>query len=142
MAAVKILFGIIHLTLSLSAVEAFAVERNKKSSFHADRRLAIAQIASTEALALPTLSILVSHPGAAIARAPGSTDANEAVIQIRDGAKDLRKLMSEWNMYTRVDAEGRASSTDGARRILGGIAPQVRLSNDSKNTIIRFDACL
>lgn len=60
----------------------------------------------------------------ALARAPGSTDVVEAVQQIRDAALDLRKLENDWSLYSVIDDEGRAGSTDGARRILGGIAPQ------------------
>lgn len=63
-------------------------------------------------------------PKAAFARAPGSRDLFEAVEQIRDAARDLRKLQDDWALYSVIDDEGRAGSTDGARRVLGGIAPQ------------------
>lgn len=63
-------------------------------------------------------------PPTASARTPGSSDVKEAVCQIRDAAADLRKLQADWSLYSVIDAEGRAGSTDGARRILGGIAPQ------------------
>ena len=60
----------------------------------------------------------------AFARVPGSKDAAEAVQQIEGAFDDLRKLRDNWGSYATIDAEGRAGSTDAARRILGGIAPQ------------------
>uniref|UniRef100_A0A7S1VY35 Imelysin-like domain-containing protein n=1 Tax=Ditylum brightwellii TaxID=49249 RepID=A0A7S1VY35_9STRA len=69
-----------------------------------------------------TVCILISRP--AFARTPGSKDVTEAIHQIQDAAHDLQKLQKAWSQYATIDAEGRAGSTDGARRILGGIAPQ------------------
>eukprot|EP00568_Trieres_chinensis_P005055 CAMPEP_0183299190 /NCGR_PEP_ID=MMETSP0160_2-20130417/5991_1 /TAXON_ID=2839 ORGANISM="Odontella Sinensis, Strain Grunow 1884" /NCGR_SAMPLE_ID=MMETSP0160_2 /ASSEMBLY_ACC=CAM_ASM_000250 /LENGTH=184 /DNA_ID=CAMNT_0025461383 /DNA_START=55 /DNA_END=609 /DNA_ORIENTATION=- len=66
----------------------------------------------------------IMFPGSSLARAPGSNDISASVRQIRDAADDLRKLEQDWSQYAVIDAEGRAGSTDGARRILGGIAPQ------------------
>jgi hypothetical protein len=83
------------------------------------RRQAFARVAA--AVTCPSILLL---PLSAQARAPGSKDVSEAVAQIQDAAQDLRKLQSEWSLYTVIDPEGRAGSTDGARRILGGIAPQ------------------
>lgn len=75
-------------------------------------------------VATTTTTATILLPFTANARAPGSKDVSEAVTQIQDAAQDLRKLQSEWNLYTVIDQEGRTGSTDGARRILGGIAPQ------------------
>lgn len=92
------------------------------SSFN--RRVAISKIVTTAAgitSAGTTLSFV--HP--ASARAPGSGNTTEAVQQIRDAARDLRRLQSDWNLYASVTEEGMAgNNTAGARRILGGIAPQ------------------
>jgi hypothetical protein len=64
-------------------------------------------------------------PLTASARAPGSSDVAEAVAQIRDASADLRKLSQNWSEYAVINAEGRAGdNTVGARRILGGVAPQ------------------
>eukprot|EP00527_Entomoneis_sp_CCMP2396_P002624 CAMPEP_0198139942 /NCGR_PEP_ID=MMETSP1443-20131203/3181_1 /TAXON_ID=186043 /ORGANISM="Entomoneis sp., Strain CCMP2396" /LENGTH=240 /DNA_ID=CAMNT_0043802221 /DNA_START=14 /DNA_END=736 /DNA_ORIENTATION=+ len=65
-----------------------------------------------------------SNINAAFARAPGSKDLSEALGQIQGAVEDLRKLRDDWDSYATIDAEGRAGSTDAARRILGGIAPQ------------------
>jgi len=72
---------------------------------------------------LSTTTFVAAAPKA-FARAPGSKDLVEAVAQIRDAARDLRKLHDDWALYSVIDDEGRAGSTDGARRVLGGIAPQ------------------
>lgn len=58
------------------------------------------------------------------ARAPGSRDLSESTAQIQDAAAALKGLQQNFDDYATVDAEGRAGSTDAARRILGGIAPQ------------------
>uniref|UniRef100_A0A7S3VFN3 Uncharacterized protein n=1 Tax=Chaetoceros debilis TaxID=122233 RepID=A0A7S3VFN3_9STRA len=68
----------------------------------------------------------VLAPLTASARAPGSKDICASLLQIRDASTSLQNLLepNNWNQYTVIDGEGRAGSTDGARRILGGIAPQ------------------
>lgn len=85
-----------------------------------DRREALSVSAS---LLLATVA-MVQTPGVAYARAPGSKDMTEVIAQIQGAANDLKKLKNDWSQYAIIDAEGRAGSTDGARRILGGIAPQ------------------
>lgn len=81
----------------------------------------IAATGATTGISIGTLPFV--RP--ASARAPGSENVTEAVLQIRDAADDLRRLQREWDLYAVVDVEGRAgNNTDGARRILGGIAPQ------------------
>uniref|UniRef100_A0A7S2MF25 Uncharacterized protein n=1 Tax=Helicotheca tamesis TaxID=374047 RepID=A0A7S2MF25_9STRA len=71
-----------------------------------------------------TTCVLVVGPLPASARTPGSKDVTEAITQIQDAARDLKQLQQNWSQYATIDAEGRAGSTDAARRILGGIAPQ------------------
>ena len=65
-----------------------------------------------------------NNNNAAFARTPGSKDISEAARQIQGALDDLKKLRDNWSNYATIDAEGRAGSTDAARRILGGIAPQ------------------
>eukprot|EP00592_Proboscia_alata_P012880 CAMPEP_0194388462 /NCGR_PEP_ID=MMETSP0174-20130528/98621_1 /TAXON_ID=216777 /ORGANISM="Proboscia alata, Strain PI-D3" /LENGTH=230 /DNA_ID=CAMNT_0039179753 /DNA_START=65 /DNA_END=757 /DNA_ORIENTATION=- len=85
-----------------------------------DRRVAFLKIVGGSCL----LSSSSFHQSAS-ARAPGSDDVTEAVAQIRDAALDLRQLQKDWDLYAVVTSEGRAgNNTAGARRILGGIAPQ------------------
>ena len=76
---------------------------------------------------IPVLSSLLATTiatTAASARTPGSTDANEAIQQIKEGRMALQSLLENFDTYAQIDPEGRAKSTDDARRILGGIAPQ------------------
>ncbi len=87
---------------------------------------------------------LTLSPLTASARAPGSKDICASILQIRDASTSLQTLLqpSNWDQYTVVDGEGRAGSTDGARRILGGIAPQggSRAIDVAKNTpLYRID---
>lgn len=72
------------------------------------------------------LLVLLSSPQNSLARAPGSQDVVASIQQIQDAVKALQQLIQEdnWSTYAVIDAEGRAGSTDAARRILGGIAPQ------------------
>jgi len=70
------------------------------------------------------LTIATKYPVLARAREPGSTNLTESVQQIRDAAGALRQLRSDWSQYATIDGEGRAGDTTGARRILGGVAPQ------------------
>lgn len=79
-----------------------------------------------------------------LARAPGSKDIVASIQQIQDAADSLRHLVNDdkWSQYTVIDTEGRAGSTDGARRILGGIAPMAGSAaiNAAKNTpLYRID---
>ena len=90
-----------------------------------DRRAVLNQFVATSlAVAGTTISSLTYQPQPAYARAPGSTNANEAIQQIKDGKKALETLLDNFDTYAQIDSEGRAKSTDEARRILGGIAPQ------------------
>lgn len=85
---------------------------------------------------------LTVQPLPALARAPGSKDLQASIQQIVDASKDLKQLEKDWNQYATIDAEGRAGSTDGARRILGGIAPQagsVAIDVASKTPLYRID---
>lgn len=94
-------------------------QQQAASSVCCHRRRAFLSIATT------VNALLVNDNNSkAVARAPGSTDVVEAIMQIRDASLDLRKLDNDWSLYSVIDDEGRAGSTDGARRILGGIAPQ------------------
>jgi len=54
----------------------------------------------------------------------------------------LKQLENDWSIYAIIDAEGRAASTDGARRILGGIAPQAgsaAIDTANKTPLYRID---
>jgi len=56
----------------------------------------------------------------------------------------LRYLLQDdiWSQYTRIDGEGRAGATDGARRLLGGIAPQsgtAAIAAATKTPLYRID---
>lgn len=89
------------------------------------------------------IAILSSSQQPAFARAPGSKDVLASIEQIQEAAKDLRRLETNFESdYAMIDAEGRAQSTDGARRILGGIAPQAGSAaiDAAKNTpLYRID---
>lgn len=81
-------------------------------------------------------------PDNSFARAPGSKDVVASIQQIQDGAQSLKMLLTDWEDYASIDGEGRARSTDGARRILGGIAPQAGAAaiDAAKNTpLYRID---
>ncbi|CAJ1954154.1 unnamed protein product [Cylindrotheca closterium] len=81
-------------------------------------------------------------PDSSSARAPGSNDVGASIQQIQDGALSLKMLLNNWSDYASIDSEGRARSTDGARRILGGIAPQAGAAaiDAAKNTpLYRID---
>ena len=62
--------------------------------------------------------------GPVFARAPGSSDVNEAIEQIKDARAALIQLQKDWSQYACIDKEGRACNIDAARKILGGVAPQ------------------
>mmetsp|Transcript_10244 Transcript_10244/g.9906 ORF Transcript_10244/g.9906 Transcript_10244/m.9906 type:complete len:229 (-) Transcript_10244:261-947(-) len=86
-----------------------------------NRRVAFLKIVT----AAGTISFV--HP--ASARAPGSGDVTEAIEQIRDAARDLKRLQRDFNQYATLTDEGMAGdNTAGARRILGGIAPQAGIT--------------
>jgi hypothetical protein len=91
------------------------------SSCDINRRRAVRRVVAHSA---STIASLLVVPSSSLARAPGSKDISASVEQIQDAAQDLRKLERDWGQYAIIDAEGRAGSTDGARRVLGGIAPQ------------------
>jgi len=90
-----------------------------------DRRVALSKIVTAAGTTIGTLSFV--HP--ALARAPGSGDATEAIEQIRDAARDLKRLQRDFDQYATLTDEGMAGdNTAGARRILGGIAPQAGIT--------------
>jgi len=65
-----------------------------------------------------------------------------SIQQIQDASTSLKTLIANWETYASIDTEGRARSTDGARRILGGIAPQAGEAaiDAAKNTpVYRID---
>lgn len=71
-----------------------------------------------------SMIFFLGNKNIAWARVPGSKDVTASVQQIREAAIALRRLNANFDQYAQIDAEGRAGSTDEARRILGGIAPQ------------------
>jgi hypothetical protein len=76
---------------------------------------------------LPTTHVSSSLTGRLVAhaRAPGSTDVRASVQQVLDARSQLKSsLLDHWSDYASIDDEGRARSTDDARRVLGGITPQ------------------
>mmetsp|Transcript_24334 Transcript_24334/g.28671 ORF Transcript_24334/g.28671 Transcript_24334/m.28671 type:complete len:243 (+) Transcript_24334:49-777(+) len=86
-----------------------------------NRRVAISKLVTAAGASIGALSFI--RP--ASARAPGSGNTTEAVEQIRDAARDLRRLQRDFDQYATLTDEGMAGdNTAGARRILGGIAPQ------------------
>eukprot|EP00980_Cylindrotheca_fusiformis_P029861 scaffold23975_cov132-Cylindrotheca_fusiformis.AAC.2 len=93
-----------------------------------DRRQFLQIVPSTAAavaVAAPLTGTFFLAVPPATARVPGSKDVVASIQQIQDAAKDLKLLEDNYSTeYAVIDAEGRAESTDAARRLLGGIAPQ------------------
>mmetsp|Transcript_13555 Transcript_13555/g.29471 ORF Transcript_13555/g.29471 Transcript_13555/m.29471 type:complete len:226 (-) Transcript_13555:276-953(-) len=106
------------LLASISAAALAFSTQSTQPLAYCNRRQALLGIVTT------TSCTVLTPPSPALARAPGSTDVSEAISQIQDASQSLRTLLNDWALYSVIDAEGRAGSTDGARRILGGIAPQ------------------
>ena len=103
-----------------------------------DRRHFVANSAAS----VGTISSLFLFPTPSLARAPGSTDLIASIQQIQNAVLDLKQLENDWSIYAIIDAEGRAASTDGARRILGGIAPQAgsaAIDTANKTPLYRID---
>jgi hypothetical protein len=98
-------------------------ENNNTSN---SRRQILTRIPKAAAALIVVTTTTTQSSGSSIcwARTPGSQDLSESIEQIQDAVKALRALQTDWNDYATIDAEGRAGSTDAARRILGGIAPQ------------------
>ena len=108
---------------SLSSSSSSSLSSSPTTNKTFNRRAALSNILITGGITLCSLSFINIKP--VLARVPGSADITEAVQQIRDAAQDLRKLQQDWGIYATIDSEGRAgNNTAGARRILGGIAPQ------------------
>eukprot|EP00547_Thalassionema_nitzschioides_P008085 CAMPEP_0194224056 /NCGR_PEP_ID=MMETSP0156-20130528/36560_1 /TAXON_ID=33649 /ORGANISM="Thalassionema nitzschioides, Strain L26-B" /LENGTH=214 /DNA_ID=CAMNT_0038955443 /DNA_START=20 /DNA_END=661 /DNA_ORIENTATION=+ len=105
----------ISLSLIVIAIIFVAILGLSPSGCHYDRRHFLATASS---------SGLFIFPDPSLARTPGSKDLSASIEQIQNAVSDLKQLEKDWSMYAIIDAEGRAGSTDGARRILGGIAPQ------------------
>ena len=79
------------------------------------------------AMASTSLAVVVAtswQPLPGYARAPGSTDVEASLKQIKDAQEALLELRKNWASYTVIDSEGRAGDVDAARRILGGVNPQ------------------
>ena len=74
----------------------------------------------------PVINNINNNNFVAYARTPGSNDVVASLAQIKDASVSLKNLLLEnnWSDVASIDEEGRARSTDVARRVLGGIAPQ------------------
>jgi hypothetical protein len=121
----RLLFSLLLLLLHFPTVSSWQILSPKAASPSSTRRQALLHLLpiATRTTALITI-LTTSAPPPAKARAPGSKDIAESVTQIQDAVVALQALLQNWDQYATIDAEGRAGSTDAARRILGGIAPQ------------------
>ena len=129
------------LSTTLALSSSSSIDVNVNVNIH--RRQMLSTITESSAAIASILSLSLS-PLTASARAPGSKDICASLLQIRDASTSLKQLLepANWNQYTIIDGEGRAGSTDGARRILGGIAPQGGMAaiDAAKNTpLYRID---
>ena len=116
---------------------------NSKTHCRKNRREALVT-AIGGGLAYLSPLLLLLRPRPVYGRVPGATDVCSALEQITDGAASLRYLLQDdiWSQYTRIDGEGRAGATDGARRLLGGIAPQsgtAAIAAATKTPLYRID---
>jgi len=129
--------------MGFSHHSAFDTKIKTKNNDNYDRRQMLVSITQAVTMSLifpPTTTMLL--PQSVSAREPGSTDLTETVGQIRDASGDLRTLEKNWSEYATINGEGRAGSTDGARRILGGIAPQAgaaAIETAAKTPLYRID---
>ena len=101
--------------------------KERETTNDANRRTFLQQSA-TQLLLLGSV-LTTAHPSIpstiAEARTPGSKDVTASIQQIVDAKASLQQLEKDFDsVYAIIDDEGRAKSTDAARRILGGIAPQ------------------